>query len=287
MSVKRYRVDPKKFRLEKAAARYAGGKLKESGSAELLAQKIKRMAALQERLFAENRRSVLLTLQARNGAGKDSLIKHVFSGMNSAWCHVVSYKAPSSRELDYGYLWRHFRDIPARGQIVIFNRSYYEEVSTTRVHTKWLGAQPLPSNKIDKKFWKKRFDQINAFEKYLVQNGSSVVKIFLNVSKKEQKARFLNRIYNPKKQWKFAPEDLEERRKWDEYTPVFQEMLTKTSKKYAPWYAVPGDQKWYARLAAADILIHALKKIDPQFPKMNVEKMKQLEKAKAELESEK
>ena len=285
MGAKRYRVDPKTFCLEKAGTTHSG-KVKESGSSALLEEKINRMFRLQEKLHAENQRSVLLILQARNGAGKDSLIKHVYSGMNTAWCHVTSYKAPSSRELDRSYMWRHFRDLPGRGQIVIFNRSYYEEVTTTRVHTEWLDAQPIPDDKIDDRFWKRRFEQINAFEKFLVHNGTSVVKIFLNISKDEQKARFLNRIENPKKRWKFFPDDLKERRRWDEYTPVFQEMLTKTSSKRAPWYVVPADQKWYARLAAADILISALKKLDPKFPKPDAEKMKQLEKARAELLSE-
>lgn len=265
MLVKQFKVDPDKFKLGKCDPGHTAD-MKRKGARLKLAEDIERMRELQDRFYAANTHALLLILQARDAAGKDSTIKHVLSGLNPSGCDVYSYKSPSSEELDHGYLWRHVKDLPRRGHIGIFNRSYYEEVTAVRVHPAFLAGQRLPADLVTDKIWEERYEDINAFERYLTRNGTRVVKFFLNVSKEEQKARFTERIENPAKHWKFSGADMMVRSLWDEYDKAFEEALRNTSTKHAPWYVVPADHKWFTRLAVADIIVKTLEAIDPQYP---------------------
>jgi PPK2 family polyphosphate:nucleotide phosphotransferase len=266
---------------------YTAKGLTKERAQEALEEGIKELARYQEMLYAQDRYAVLVILQAMDAAGKDGAIKHVMSGINPQGCQVYSFKAPSTEELDHDYLWRSFRALPERGRIGIFNRSYYEEVLVVRVHPELLARQHLPEQEDDKRVWRRRFDEINNFEKYLVANGTRVVKIFLNVSKKEQKKRFLERIEKPEKNWKFSDADVRERGHWDEYMSAFEDMFNHTSTEWAPWHIVPADHKWFTRLAVGAIVYNALASLDLQYPKLSAEHMQQLAEAKKLLDSEK
>jgi PPK2 family polyphosphate:nucleotide phosphotransferase len=254
---------------------------------EALERGIARLSELQEMLFAQDRWGILLILQAMDAAGKDSTIKHVMSGVNPQGCNVTSYKAPSSEDLNHDFLWRTTRSLPERGMIGIFNRSYYEEVLVTRVHPEILSRERLPANLVSGKIWQERFEDINAFEHYLFRNGIVVLKFFLNLSKKEQKKRFLERLDEPEKNWKFSATDALERQRWDEYMRAYEEMIQNTSAKHAPWHVVPADHKWFARLVVAEALVHALEQLNLSFPQVDAEKRKDLKKARAALKHEK
>ena len=238
---------------------------KEDGEG-LLQRGVEVLAEYQERLAAQDTYAVLLCLQALDAAGKDGTIRHVMSGVNPQGVHVTSYKAPSAEELDHDYLWRCARNLPARGDIGIFNRSYYEEVLVVRVHPSILTNQRLPESARGEDVWKRRYREINDWERYLVDNGFIVLKVFLNLSKDEQLKRFLSRIDEPEKNWKFSASDAKERQHWDQYQQAYSEMLSQTSTDHAPWYVVPADRKWFARICVSAIIAHTLMDIDPQYP---------------------
>ena len=217
------------------------------------------LAQEQDKLYAQDNYAVLMILQAMDAAGKDGTIKHVMSGVNPQGVNVYSFKAPAGEEMDHDYLWRNFIALPRRGHIGIFNRSYYEEVLVVRVHPEFLAGQKLPPHLKTEKIWKQRFEQINYFEKYLVENGIVVLKIFLNVSKEEQGKRFQDRATQPEKNWKFSAADMKERERWDDYMDAFEDVFNHTSTEWAPWYIVPADNKWFTRLAVAAVLYHTMK----------------------------
>ena len=277
----------KKIRLKDYDTGYTG-KFKDKGeAAEKLEADIKRLAKLQDVLYAQNTHALLIIFQAMDAAGKDGTIRHVMSGVNPQGTQVYSFKAPSSEELDHDYLWRSFKALPERGRIGIFNRSYYEEVLVVRVHPEILSSQQLPAEAKERKnLWKRRFEEINNFEHYLVRNGVHVLKFFLNVSKEEQKQRFLARINTPEKNWKFSVNDAKERAHWDDYMHAFEDAFNHTSTEWAPWHIIPADRKWFTRAAVADIIIAKLNSLDLSYPKLSEEHMRDLQKAKELLESE-
>ena len=238
---------------------------------ERLADGVKLLAEYQERLAAQDRWSLLVILQAMDAAGKDGTIRHVMSGVNPQGVEVSSFKAPSTAELDHDYLWRTTLRLPARGMIGIFNRSYYEEVLVVRVHPELLGAQRLPDARPGPALWKRRYREINDFERRLTDNGTRIVKLFLNVSRDEQRRRFLERIEKPEKHWKFSAADIRERRHWDAYQEAYADAISATSTAEAPWHVIPADHKWYARLVAAAAIVDALRTIDPRFPTVSEE----------------
>ena len=248
---------------------------------------IEQLAGQQDILYANGTYALLLVLQALDAAGKDSTIKHVMSGVNPQGCEVYSFKAPFQEELDHDYLWRAAKRLPRRGRIGIFNRSYYEEVLVVRVHPEILAKQHLPPCEKDQSIWKHRFEEINCFERYLVNNGIIVLKLFLNVSKKEQKVRFLTRIEEKEKNWKFSAADVLERRHWAEYMAAYEDMLTHTSTDWAPWFVVPADHKWFTRLCVSEIVVATLKSLGLKYPKIGDEQLAELQKAKEELLNEK
>jgi PPK2 family polyphosphate:nucleotide phosphotransferase len=254
---------------------------------ELLDQGIAEMAELQDKLYAQDSWAVLLILQAMDAAGKDGVIKHVMSGVNPQGCQVFSFKAPTSEELNHDYLWRTTRRLPERGHIGIFNRSYYEEVLVLRVHPEILKNERMPELLLSKGLWEQRFEDIHNFEKYLFHNGVVVRKFFLNLSKKEQKKRFLARLDTPEKNWKFSASDIRERGCWDDYMTAYEEMIAATSAKHAPWYVVPADNKWYTRLIVAAAIVDTLEDLKLAYPKVDPEVRKQLMAAKVELEKKK
>mgnify|MGYP006195464163 FL=1 len=233
---------------------------------EALEKGIETLSHLQEVLYAQDNWSLLVIFQAMDAAGKDGAIKHVMSGINPQGCQVSSFKAPSNEELDHDFLWRCIKKLPERGRIGIFNRSYYEEVLVVRVHDHLLQKQRIPAKLITKKIWDERMEDIRNFEKHLSRNGTKVIKIFLNVSEEEQKARFLERINEPSKNWKLSYDDIKERGHWDEYMKVYEDMIRKTSTTEAPWYVIPADNKIYARLAVASAMIKALEDLDLSYP---------------------
>ena len=241
---------------------------------------------LQDKLYAQSTHSLLVIFQAMDAAGKDGTIKHVMSGLNPQGCQVACFKSPSSTELDHDYLWRITKELPARGNIGIFNRSHYEEVLVVKVH-ELHKKQLIPEECIAKDFWKRRYLQINNFEQYLVENGIELIKIFLHVSKKEQKKRILERIDDPSKNWKFDAGDLAERQYWDAYQAAFEEMINHTSTEYAPWHVVPADNKWFARAVVSAILLNKLKQIDPRYPELPKDQQQLLSHYKELLENEK
>lgn len=244
------------------------------------------LAKYQDILYAQNNYSLLIIFQAMDAAGKDSTIKHVMSGVNPQGCQVFSFKAPSEEELDHDYLWRSMRALPERGRIGIFNRSYYEELLIVRVHPEILKKQQLPIFPKGDQIWKQRFEEINNFEKYLVNNGVIVLKFFLNVSKSVQRKRFLERIDSPEKNWKFSASDLQERSFWDDYMNAYEEVFNHTSTEFAPWYIVPADRKWFTRLIVADIICQKLQELNLQYPKISEEYKRKLSEAKKALEAE-
>jgi PPK2 family polyphosphate:nucleotide phosphotransferase len=251
---------------------------------ELLAKGIQEMADLQDKLYAQDRWAVLLILQAMDAAGKDGVIKHVMSGVNPQGCQVFSFKAPSPEELDHDYLWRTTKCLPRRGDIGIFNRSYYEEVLVVRVHSEILKGERIPEHLVTKDIWQQRFEDICSFENYLSRNGVVVRKFFLNVSRKEQKRRFLERLDNPEKNWKFSAADVKERESWDDYMTAYEQMIASTSTNESPWYVVPADNKWYTRLVVAAAVVDTLKDLKLEYPKVSAAERKRLVAAKAELE---
>jgi PPK2 family polyphosphate:nucleotide phosphotransferase len=285
--VKPFRIaDGSNFRLKDYdPAETVGLKSKEHAK-EILERGIMRLTHLQEKLYAQDRWAILLNLQAMDAAGKDSTIKHVMSGVNPQGCQVHSFKAPSPAELEHDFLWRTSCSLPARGQIGIFNRSYYEEVLVVRVHPELLANEKIPEQLVSDVLWKKRFEDINAFERYLSGNGIVVLKFFLHLSKKEQKKRFLDRIEDPEKNWKFSMSDALERQHWDQYMKAYEDMIRNTSTKCAPWYIVPADHKWFSRLVVAEATIEAMECLDLTFPKLDARKRKELKKARAALQRE-
>ena len=274
MDIKKYRVKPnKKVGLEKFSTKKDDSYSKKEVKEEILPQNLEKMFEFQEKLYAENKKGILVVLQAMDAAGKDSLVKKVFTALNPAGCKVTSFKQPSTEELDHDYLWRITKATPAYGEVGIFNRSHYEDVLVTRVHN-------LVNKKNDDDFWEKRFEDINAFEKYLDNNGIKVVKFFLHVSKDEQKERLLDRINLEEKHWKFAASDILERENWDDYHRAYEDMLEHTSTDYAPWYVVPADNKWYTRLVVSEVMLDLFEQLDPHTPKLSKEEESQLEKWK-------
>jgi PPK2 family polyphosphate:nucleotide phosphotransferase len=252
---------------------------------EVLAQDLLDLAEAQSLLYADDRYAVLIVLQALDAAGKDGTIKHVMSGVNPQGCQVFSFKKPSAEDLDHNFLWRYMRCLPERGRIGIFNRSYYEDVLVVKVHPALIGSQ-LPHEKAGKKFWEERYEDINAFERHLVRNGTVVLKFFLNVSKDEQKKRFMERLERPEKNWKFSPADLAERGHWDDYMAAYEDALTATSTEAAPWYVVPADHKWVTRAVVADILTTTIQGLDLKYPELTPERRKLLDEARSKLARE-
>jgi PPK2 family polyphosphate:nucleotide phosphotransferase len=253
---------------------------------ELLARGIELLAEYQSRLYAQDTYGVLIVLQALDAAGKDGTIRHVMSGVNPQGVSVNSFKVPSSEELDHDYFWRYAQRLPGRGEIGIFNRSYYEEVLVVRVHPELLDRQKLPKDGRGPRVWKRRFREINEWERSLTDNGIKIVKLFLNLSKEEQRTRFLRRIDLPDHNWKFSSADVRERQYWDDYQKAFSEMLTNTSTEWAPWYVIPADRKWYARIAAGAVIANALIDIDPRYPTIDQEAQEALQEIKKTLEAQ-
>jgi len=254
-----------------------------SRAKEVLAMGVTALAELQDKLYAQDKWAVLLIFQAMDAAGKDGAIKHVMSGTNPQGCQVYSFKSPSSDDLDHDYLWRCMKCLPNRGHIGIFNRSYYEEVLVVRVHPDFLAKQKMPPRLVDKNIWDERFEDIRNFEQYLARNGVVVRKFFLHVSKKEQKRRFLERIDDPLKNWKFSSNDANERDYWDDYMKAYEEMIQETATKEAPWYVVPADNKWFTRVVVAGAVIETLASLDLAYPKVDEGKLKELAAAKKKL----
>ena len=250
---------------------------------EALAMGVTALAELQDKLYAQDKWAVLLIFQAMDAAGKDGAIKHVLSGVNPQGCQVYSFKSPSSDDLDHDYLWRCMKCLPNRGQIGIFNRSYYEEVLVVRVHPEFLAKQKLPPKLVGKKIWEERFEDIRNFEQYLTRNGVIVRKFFLHVSKKEQKRRFLERIDDPQKNWKFSSNDAAERDFWDDYMQAYEQMIQETATKEAPWYVVPADNKWFTRVIVAAAVVDTLADLDLEYPEVGEDKLKELATAKKKL----
>jgi len=253
---------------------------------EALRKGVQYLAAYQDKLYAQDRWSVLLIFQGIDAAGKDSAIKHVLSGVNPQGCHVTSFKAPSAEELDHDYLWRCMKALPERGRIGIFNRSYYEEVLVVRVHQSLLASQKLPPALVTKKIWKQRFEDIRNIERYLARNGTLILKFFLNLSKKEQKKRFLDRLDDPDKNWKFSVADAKERGHWQQYQRAYQDMIRHTATRHAPWYVVPADNKWFTRAVVAAAIIEGLVGLGLAYPSVGAEKRRELEEARAALMAE-
>jgi len=285
---KPYRIDDgAKFRLKDFDPADTGDFRSNEHAQELLDKGIDEMRTLQDKLYAQDRWAILVVLQAMDAAGKDGLIKHVMSGVNPEGCQVYSFKQPSSEDLNHDFLWRAAKVLPERGHIGIFNRSYYEEVLVVRVHPNILKNERLPETLLSKNLWSQRFEDMQSFEKYLSHNGIVVRKFFLNLSKKEQKRRFLERLENPEKNWKFSAADLRERECWDDYMTAYEEMIAATSSKHAPWYVVPADNKWYTRLLVAAAIVDTLKELKLAYPEVGAEERKQLLVAKRELERKK
>ncbi|RDJ24267.1 polyphosphate kinase 2 family protein [Bosea caraganae] len=283
--VKRFRVtDGDGFNLKRFdPAEICGLDIKKDEARGLLAEGTKRLRDLQERLYAERRWSVLIVLQAIDTAGKDGTIEHVMSGINPQGCEVTSFKAPSSLELRHDFLWRTACALPERGEIGIFNRSYYEEVLVVRVHEELLQKQGLPPKLITKDIWQERFDSIRDFERHLSRNGTVILKFFLNLSKDEQRRRLLARIDEPDKNWKFDAGDLAERQHWDAYQSAYQDAIASTATKQAPWHVVPADNKWFTRLVVAATIVDCLERLDPKFPQVDDEARKVMAKARKDL----
>jgi PPK2 family polyphosphate:nucleotide phosphotransferase len=282
---KRFRVAPgSRVSLTQMDPGDTGGGLDKDKARDQLAKGIERLEREQDRLYAQNTWALLVIFQALDAAGKDSTIKHVMSGVNPQGCQVFSFKAPSSEELNHDYLWRSVRALPERGRIGIHNRSYYEEVTVTRVHPEILLRERVPHLKAAHALWKQRFREINHFERYLVDNGVAVVKFFLHVSKEEQRRRFLERLEKPDKFWKFQPSDLVERDHWPAYQDAYADALTHTATPWAPWYIVPADHKWFTRLAVADILCDTLADLDLRYPVLSQAERRDREKLRKALD---
>jgi PPK2 family polyphosphate:nucleotide phosphotransferase len=290
--VKDLLVKPKtKIKLKDYSNKYKGKVLNKQESEKLLEGGRKQLAEIQDKLYAHNRYSVLIIFQAMDAAGKDGAVKHIMSGFNPLGVKVYSFKAPTSHELDHDYFWRHILALPARGEIAIHNRSHYENVLVTRVHPEYVLGEHIPGvdtvEKVDDvAFWEKRFKQIRRFEKNLSDNGTIILKFFLHVSKKEQKKRFLERIDDPTKNWKFSTGDLKERAYWDKYQKAYEEALSATSTSYAPWFVIPADDKWYARLAIASVIYRQFNRLELSYPTVSEAQKAELKKARITLMGE-
>ncbi|MDD1534909.1 MULTISPECIES: polyphosphate kinase 2 family protein [unclassified Bradyrhizobium] len=274
-----------KFHLKDHKTSEKGGLDKEAAQAILDANK-KRLTEFQEKLYAQDRWSLLIVFQAMDAGGKDSAIKAIFEGINPQGCEVHAFKAPSSKELDHDFLWRHVIALPERGRIGIFNRSHYEECLVTRVHPELLAKEKLPQRLLTKNIWKERFEDISAWERYLCRNGTVVLKFFLNVSKDEQRERFLDRLQDPAKQWKFSMGDIEERALWPRYQAVYQDIVRHTATSHAPWYVVPADHKWFARVVIGSVINATLEKLDLRFPRADKASLREFDEVRKALEKE-
>jgi PPK2 family polyphosphate:nucleotide phosphotransferase len=285
---KTYQVESgKHFRLKDFDPADTGHWRSKESATEALQQGIVRSAELQDKLYAQDSWALLLIFQAMDAAGKDGIIKHVMSGINPQGCQVFSFKAPSDLELQHDFLWRTTRDLPERGHIGIFNRSYYEEVLVVRVHPEILKSQKTPPSLVGKKIWEERFEDIRSFERHMARSGTVIRKFFLNVSRKEQKRRFLERLDEPEKNWKFSAGDIRERQCWDDYQKAYEEMISNTATEHAPWYVVPADNKWFTRLVVSAVVVDTLESLHLTYPKVDDAKRKELEAAKRLLISKK
>jgi PPK2 family polyphosphate:nucleotide phosphotransferase len=284
--IKRFRIDdPDDFKLAKFDPADTGGlDLDKDNANAMLAQDVERLAKLQERLYADHRWALLVVLQGMDASGKDGVVKHVMSGVNPQGCDVHPFKAPSAEELDHDFLWRTTVRLPRRGHIGIFNRSHYEEVLVVRMHPEMLAKQKLPEQVVGKDIWKDRFKDIRTFERHLARNGTAVIKFFLHLSKEEQRQRLLARVDEPAKRWKFSIDDIAERELWPKYMDAYQDMIRATSREEAPWYVVPADHKWFARLVVAGAIIETLENLDLQYPKIEGDALKELQKVRTALE---
>src|ERR1051325_6360942 len=274
----------KKVRLEDFDSAYTGKYKKKEDAREKLLADVARLAEYQDILYAQDSQALLVIFQALDAAGKDSAIKHVMSGVNPQGTQVFAFKGPSAEELDHDFLWRCHIALPERGRIGIFNRSYYEETIVVRVHPEYLAGQRLPELSAKEDLWTQRFEQINEFERYLVRNGTQILKFFLNVSKEEQRQRFLARLNTPEKNWKFSINDVNERGHWDDYHKAFEEVFNHTSTEWAPWYVIPADHKWFTHVAIADVIVAKLKSMNLSYPTFSKARMKELAQAKRLLE---
>jgi PPK2 family polyphosphate:nucleotide phosphotransferase len=273
----------KRFRLKDFDPADTGHWRSKEHAAEALQEGIARTAELQDKLYAQGRWALLLIFQAMDAAGKDGIIKHVMSGVNPQGCQVYSFKSPSDRELQHDFLWRTTSCLPERGHIGIFNRSYYEEVLVVRVHPDLVKGQKIPPSLVNKNIWDERFEDIRHFERHMARNGTVIRKFFLHVSKKEQKRRFLARLDEPEKNWKFSAADIRERACWDDYQKAYEEMISNTASERAPWYVVPADNKWFTRLVVSAVIVDTLERLDLSYPKVDEAKRRELETAKKTL----
>jgi PPK2 family polyphosphate:nucleotide phosphotransferase len=270
-------ADGEKFRLKDFDSADTNGVKSKKHAEKLLEESSAMLSQMQEKLYAQDRWALLLIFQGMDAAGKDGAIKHVMSGVNPQGCDVFSFKRPTNEELDHDFLWREHRVAPPRGKIGIFNRSYYEEVLIVRVHPTLLKAEKLSDRLVTKHLWQERYEDINAFERYLVRNGTVIRKFFLHVSRKEQKKRFLERLDDSKKNWKFSLDDIQEREYWKDYMEAYEEMIQATASKHAPWYVIPADNKWFTRVVVASAIVEALHELDLTFPDVDKEKKKELQ----------
>jgi PPK2 family polyphosphate:nucleotide phosphotransferase len=281
----------KKFKLKDHDPAWAGDpnvpkKERKEFAENSLTEDIAELAKAQDLLYASDTWSLLIVLQAMDAAGKDGIIKHVMSGVNPQGCQIYSFKQPSHEELDHNFLWRNMVRLPERGKIGIFNRSYYEEVLVVKVHPEYLAAQRIPDAKVNGDFWKARYEDINNFEQHLSRNGTRILKFYLNLSKEEQRDRFLARINTPDKHWKISPSDISERKFWDDYMQAFEDCIEATSTEWAPWYVIPADHKWVSRALVARILTNEIESLNLKYPEVGPAKMKDIEAAKKQLEAE-
>jgi PPK2 family polyphosphate:nucleotide phosphotransferase len=286
--VKKFKIEAgSDFLVKNHETDYFAGLIKED-SYELLKNNLDELKVLQEKLYSSNRYSLLIIFQAMDAAGKDSAIKHVMGGINPQGCEVHSFKQPSTQELEHDFLWRHSKALPQKGIIGIHNRSHYENVLVCKVHPNLItnNDDRLMQKDIDENFWEKRYESIRNFEKHLARNHTVIIKFFLNVSKNEQKERFLDRINEPSKNWKFSPFDIKERKKWNDYMEAYEHAITETSKDYAPWYVIPADKKWFSRVAISEIIKQTLKSLDLEIPNLTKEELEELVRCKAELLNE-
>lgn len=291
MDTGKFLISPgKKISLKDYDTEYHEDEIDKSKGEELLALSREKLSELQDRLYAHNQYSVLIIFQAMDTAGKDGAIKHIMSGLNPTGVNVTSFKVPSATELEHDYFWRHYKALPVRGDIGIFNRSHYENVLVTKVHPELILKENLPEinsvEDINDKFWDNRYKQIRRFEKNLSQNGTIILKFFLHLSKKEQKKRFIQRIDDPKKNWKFSTSDSKERQFWDQYQSAYEQTISNTSTEYAPWFIIPADDKWYTRLAIAEILYKHFSELKLEYPVLTEDQKAELEKVKKELLAE-
>jgi PPK2 family polyphosphate:nucleotide phosphotransferase len=287
MDIKNFSIpSDKTIRLKDFDPAFTDGFRNKEEAKEKLDNDIQEMAKLQDILYANSQYGILMVIQAMDAAGKDGIIKHVMSGINPQGCEVYSFKIPSTEELKHDYMWRCTQRIPEKGRIGIFNRSYYEEVLVVRVHPEIINYQNLPAFKNNEEFWDNRFEDINNIENYLFRNGIIILKFFLHVSKEEQRNRFLDRINNEEKNWKFSASDAKERRYWDDYQLAYEIMLNKTNTEHAPWYIIPADKKWFTRAAVSEIIVRNLRKLNLEYPKISKEKREELLDIKKMLENE-